>query len=314
MTVTRFVAVRGRPGLTADGANGTVWVPCDDPWAMTHAWMRTPLATTPWATLTPSALSKLSAPARCRRPELVEAAIARTEAVNPTLNGLAYEAFDRARGRAHASPPYGGFFDGVPTFIKDNVAVAGMPTMQGTDAWDPRPMPADGDVRAGLPGHRADPAWQDADVGVRLQRVGRTPADRAGAQPVGSRLHRGRLVVGRRCIRGRRCGADRARQRRRRVDPNPGGRATASSGSSRRAAGCRWTRRPRQMPLHLVANGVLTPVGPRHRGVSAGSRAGLPQPQAATDRRCHPRQASSGCASRSAPNPLCEMPARSSAS
>ena len=76
--------------------------------------------------------------------ELVEAAIARTEAVNPTLNGLAYEAFDRARNRANAARPYGGYFDGVPTFIKDNVAVAGMPTMQGTDAWDSQPMPADG--------------------------------------------------------------------------------------------------------------------------------------------------------------------------
>jgi amidase len=77
-------------------------------------------------------------------PELVEAAIARTEAVNPTLNGLAYEAFDRARKRANAARPYGGFFDGVPTFFKDNVAVSGMPTMQGTDAWEPRPMRADG--------------------------------------------------------------------------------------------------------------------------------------------------------------------------
>jgi amidase len=77
--------------------------------------------------------------------ELVEAAIARTEAVNPKLNGLAYEAFDRARARAASRRPYGGYFDGVPSFIKDNVAVEGMPTMQGTDAWDPRPMPADGD-------------------------------------------------------------------------------------------------------------------------------------------------------------------------
>jgi amidase len=76
--------------------------------------------------------------------ELVEAAIARTEAVNPTLNGLAYEAFDRARERAGARGRHGGFFDGVPTFIKDNVAVRGMPTMQGTDAWEPTPMPADG--------------------------------------------------------------------------------------------------------------------------------------------------------------------------
>ena len=77
--------------------------------------------------------------------ELVDAAIARTEAVNPALNGLAYEAFDRARQRAGASHRYGGYFDGVPSFIKDNVAVEGMPTMQGTDAWEPRPMPADGE-------------------------------------------------------------------------------------------------------------------------------------------------------------------------
>jgi amidase len=77
--------------------------------------------------------------------ELVEAAIARTEKVNPTLNGLAYEAFDRARERANARGSYGGYFDGVPTFVKDNVAVAGMPTMQGTDAWSPRPERRDGD-------------------------------------------------------------------------------------------------------------------------------------------------------------------------
>lgn len=77
--------------------------------------------------------------------ELVDAAIARVERVNPALNGLAYEAFDRARRRASAPRPYGGFFDGVPTFVKDNVAVSGMPLMQGTDAWDPKPRPADGD-------------------------------------------------------------------------------------------------------------------------------------------------------------------------
>jgi amidase len=77
--------------------------------------------------------------------ELVEAAIARTEAVNPTLNGLAYAAFDRARELADARRPYGGYFDGVPSFIKDNVAVAGMPTMQGTDAWEPTPAVADGE-------------------------------------------------------------------------------------------------------------------------------------------------------------------------
>ena len=76
--------------------------------------------------------------------ELVEAAIARTEAVNPVLNGLAYPAFDRARVRA-SQGGVAGFFSGVPTFVKDNVDVAGMPTMQGTDAWQPHPAAADGD-------------------------------------------------------------------------------------------------------------------------------------------------------------------------
>lgn len=77
--------------------------------------------------------------------EIVDAAIARAESVNPALNGLAYETFEQARARARLRRPYGGFFDGVPSFIKDNVAVAGMPTMNGTDAWDPRPAAADGD-------------------------------------------------------------------------------------------------------------------------------------------------------------------------
>lgn len=79
------------------------------------------------------------------RTEVVDAAIARTQRVNPALNGLAYEAFERARVRAASATPYGGFFDGVPSFVKDNVAVEGMPTMEGTDAWDPRPERANGD-------------------------------------------------------------------------------------------------------------------------------------------------------------------------
>lgn len=87
---------------------------------------------------------------RVSRAEVVEAAIARAEAVNPKLNGLAYAAFDRARDQARQekrSPsPRGGFFDGVPTFIKDNVDVAGLPSMHGTDAWQPFPAPKDSEI------------------------------------------------------------------------------------------------------------------------------------------------------------------------
>jgi amidase len=77
--------------------------------------------------------------------ELVEAAIVRAESMNPVLNGLAHERFDQARTQAATASRQGGYFDGVPTFIKDNVDVEGMPTMQGTDAWDPRPQAGHGD-------------------------------------------------------------------------------------------------------------------------------------------------------------------------
>ncbi len=76
-------------------------------------------------------------------PEVVEAAIARAERVNPELNALAHVAFDRARAEARA--PRGGFFAGVPTFLKDNVDVAHMPTQQGTDAYVGQPRSRDGD-------------------------------------------------------------------------------------------------------------------------------------------------------------------------
>ena len=55
--------------------------------------------------------------------ELVEAAIVRAESMNPVLNGLAHERFDQARTQAATASRQGGYFDGVPTFIKDNVDV-----------------------------------------------------------------------------------------------------------------------------------------------------------------------------------------------
>ncbi|HYF73056.1 MAG TPA: amidase family protein, partial [Nocardioides sp.] len=74
---------------------------------------------------------------------LVEAAIARTERLQPELGAVAHAAFDRAR--AEARDPRGGYFAGVPSFFKDNVDVAGMPTQQGCDAFRGRPPARDGD-------------------------------------------------------------------------------------------------------------------------------------------------------------------------
>lgn len=73
--------------------------------------------------------------------ELIEAAIARIEQVNPMLDAVALRDYDRAR----ATQPRG-FFAGVPSLIKDNADVAGLPTQQGTDAFVAPPAKADGDL------------------------------------------------------------------------------------------------------------------------------------------------------------------------
>jgi amidase len=75
--------------------------------------------------------------------EVVEAAIARIESVNPALNGLACQAFDQARAQVGKRGRNGELFAGVPTFVKDCVGAAGMPTKSGSDAWQPRPAATD---------------------------------------------------------------------------------------------------------------------------------------------------------------------------
>ncbi len=78
--------------------------------------------------------------------ELVEAAIARIDAVDPELGAMAHRAWDR--GRAEAQNPRPGFFSGIPTLVKDNCDVAGLPTRQGCDAFVAGPARKDGDFAA----------------------------------------------------------------------------------------------------------------------------------------------------------------------
>lgn len=63
--------------------------------------------------------------------EIVDAAIARSESLNPKLNFLVTDDYDRARDRARA-PLGNGPFAGVPFLIKDLDDFTGLPTRLGT--------------------------------------------------------------------------------------------------------------------------------------------------------------------------------------
>lgn len=74
--------------------------------------------------------------------ELVEAAIARLDRVNGTLNAVEFPSFDVARAQAGRS--LSGVFAGVPSFIKDNTDIQGMPTRHGSSAVVPELANRDG--------------------------------------------------------------------------------------------------------------------------------------------------------------------------
>ncbi|HET6563108.1 MAG TPA: amidase [Marmoricola sp.] len=68
--------------------------------------------------------------------ELASAAVARANRMQPFVNGVHYPDYERAVAEAdgHAD----GLLGGVPTYVKDNVDVAGLPTNHGTDAFTAR--------------------------------------------------------------------------------------------------------------------------------------------------------------------------------
>jgi amidase len=72
--------------------------------------------------------------------EAAEAAIARADVVNPALNAIQHPDFERAL--AAADRPLSGVFAGVPTFVKDNTDVEGLPSDQGSLAVRSTPAPA----------------------------------------------------------------------------------------------------------------------------------------------------------------------------
>lgn len=74
--------------------------------------------------------------------EVARDAIARAEKVNPALHAIQLPLFEQAL--AGAPNKRHGVFAGVPTFVKDNTDLAGMPTGHGSAAVNPRPAKRDG--------------------------------------------------------------------------------------------------------------------------------------------------------------------------
>ena len=158
--------------------------------------------------------------------ELVEAAIGRIEALNPQLNAVIHELFERGRAR----PPRGdlpdGPFKGVPFLFKDlGAAYAGQPLHLGMKLLKDADFRAPVDTYAGpaLPRRR-----------VRRRSARRTRPSSGSCRPPSPRPTARAATRGtpRRTTggssggsggRGRlRDGPDRPRQRRRRLDPDPG--------------------------------------------------------------------------------------------
>ena len=86
------------------------------------------------------ALTEMIARKEVSAAEVVQASIARAQRVDPRLHAVETERFEQAL--ADAARPDAGFFSGIPTFIKDNAAVQGVPTNHGSNAIQAQPASA----------------------------------------------------------------------------------------------------------------------------------------------------------------------------
>jgi amidase len=124
-------------GLTTSCASGT----------------RTLAATGPLADLDAVATAAAIESGQLTAREAVAAAISRAQSLEPRINAIVTEAYERAR--TTAATPLTGPFAGVPTFVKDLDDVRGLPTRSGSRSFGHAPAATQGPYvdaleRAGL--------------------------------------------------------------------------------------------------------------------------------------------------------------------
>lgn len=76
--------------------------------------------------------------------EALEAALSRVDKVEAVLNGIQTPDFERARHIAQSGSFQSGVFAGVPSIVKDNNDVQGLPTLHGSAAVKPKPAKKNG--------------------------------------------------------------------------------------------------------------------------------------------------------------------------
>lgn len=94
-----------------------------------------------------TACAQLIARGEISAEEAARAAIERLQAVDPALNALVEDRYEQALQAAVAHRPgkAAAVFSGVPSFIKDNTDLRGMPTRHGSRATSARPKQKDGE-------------------------------------------------------------------------------------------------------------------------------------------------------------------------
>ena len=81
----------------------------------------------------------------CSVDDVLQAAMQRLQQVDPQINAVVEHNLEQARQRAQTTAKNGLLY-GVPTFIKDNLDLAGYATRMGSDAITPHPARRDGAV------------------------------------------------------------------------------------------------------------------------------------------------------------------------